>query len=74
MGINTKTKKFEKDLVDTINKSGLPPCIVEMVMQNTIAAVQRQVVAALQAEAAAESEVAKDAESVQTDKLGESSE
>lgn len=71
MGINMKTKQFEKDLVDTINKSGLPPCIVEMVMQNALAGVHRQVELALQAEAAAEKEVTKDAEGVQPDKLGE---
>ena len=65
MGINTATKKFQEDLVNTINKSGLPPCIVEMVVENTLAAVRRQVAIALQAEA--ESEVAKDAESVQAD-------
>lgn len=74
MGINTKTKQFEKDLVDTINKSGLPPCIVEMVMQNALAGVRMKVALALQAEAAAEKEVTKDAEGVQPDKLGELSE
>ena len=72
MGINTATRKFKEDLVNTINKSGLPPCIVKMVLENTLSAVQHQELLAMQAEA--ESEVAKDAESVQADKLGELSE
>lgn len=72
MGINTATAKFKEDLVNLINKSGLPPCIVKMAMESTLAAVQVKEQLAMQAEA--ESEVAKDAESVQSDKLGEPSE
>ncbi len=65
MGINTATKRFKEDLVNTINKSGLPPCIVRMVLENTLSVVHQQELLAMQAEA--ESEVAKDAESVQPD-------
>lgn len=72
MGINTATKKFKEDLVDVINKSGLPSCIVEMVLDNALGAVRQKVAMDLQAEA--ESEVAKDAESIQPDQLGELSE
>lgn len=69
MGINTATKKFKEDLINLINKSGLPPCIVKMVLDNTLSAVQHQEYLAIQAEA--ESEVPKDAESIQPDQLGE---
>lgn len=62
MGINTATKCFKEDLVNTINKSGLPPCIVRMVLENTLSVVNQQELLAMQAEA--ESEVPKDAESV----------
>ena len=62
MGINTATKRFKEDLVEVINKSGLPPCIVKMVLENTLSAVRQQETLAMQAEA--ESEVPKDAESV----------
>ena len=72
MGINTSTNKFKEDLVDLVNKSGLPPCVTKMVLDNVRNAVQQQELLAMQAEA--ESEVAKDAKSVQPDKLGESSE
>jgi len=65
MGINTATKKFRNDLVDLINKSGLPICVVELVLTSTLGAVQQKLAIDLQAEA--ESEVAKDAESVQPD-------
>lgn len=67
MGINTATAKFKEDLVDLINKSGLPPCVVKMVMESTLAAVQIKERLAMQAEA--ESEVTKDAESVQPDSV-----
>ncbi len=69
MGINTATKKFKEDLLNVINNSGLPSCIVEMVLDNALGAVRRKVVLDLQTEA--ESEGAKDAKSIQTDKLGE---
>ena len=65
MGINTATNKFKEDLVDLVNKSGLPPCVLKMVLDNVRNAVQQQELLAMQAEA--ESEVAKDAESVQPD-------
>ncbi len=65
MGINTATKKFKEDLVNLINKSGLPPCVVKMVLDNVRSAVQQQELLAIQAEA--EREVAEDAESVQPD-------
>lgn len=65
MGINTLTKKFKEDLANTINKSGLPPCIVRMVLENALVAVQHKEILALQAEE--ESEVAKDAEGIQPD-------
>lgn len=51
MGINTATKKFKQDLVDVINKSGLPSCIVEMVLDNALGAVRQKVALDLQAEA-----------------------
>ena len=51
MGINTATKKFKEDLVDVINKSGLPSCIVEMVLDNALGAVRQKVALDLQAEA-----------------------
>lgn len=69
MGINTATKRFKEDLVNLINKSGLPPCITKMVLDNVRNAVQQQEFLAIQAEE--EREVTKDAESVQPDKLGE---
>ena len=51
MGINTATKKFKEDLVDVINKSGLPSCIVEMVLDGALGAVRQKVAMDLQAEA-----------------------
>ena len=65
MGINTATKKFRDDAVELINKSGLPACVLELVLDNILGAVRQKVAMDLQAEA--ESEVAKDAESVQPD-------
>ena len=62
MGINTATKKFKEDLVEVINKSGLPSCIVEMVLDNALGAVRQKVAMDLQAEA--ESEVKNDGETV----------
>ena len=63
MGINTATKKFRDDALELINKSGLPACVLELVLDSILGAVRQKVVMDLQAEA--ESEVAKDAESVQ---------
>ena len=63
MGINTATKKFRDDAVKLINESGLPACVLELVLDNILGAVRQKVAIDLQAEA--ESEVAKDAESVQ---------
>jgi hypothetical protein len=60
--INTATKKFRDDLVELINKSGLPICNVELVMENTLVAVRQKVAMDLQAEA--ESEVKNDGETV----------
>lgn len=51
MGINTATKKFKEDLVDVINKSGLPSCVVEMVLDNVLVVVRQKVAMDLQAEA-----------------------
>ena len=68
MGINTATKQFKEDLVNLINKSGLPPCITKMVLDNVRNAVQQQELLAIQAEE--ESEVTEDAEGVQADKVG----
>ena len=65
MGINTATKQFRDDLLELINKSGLPICNVELVMESTLVAVRQKVAMDIQAEA--EREVAKDAESVQPD-------
>lgn len=56
MGINTATKKFKEDLVDVINKSGLPSCIVEMVLDNALGAVRQKVAMDLQAEAESNAE------------------
>ena len=63
MGINTATKKFRDDALDLINKSGLPACVLELVLDNILGAVRQKVAMDLQAEA--ESEVEKDAEGVQ---------
>lgn len=65
MGVNTATKKFRDDVLELINKSGLPICIVELVLSSTLGAVQQKLAIDLQTEA--ESEVAKDAESIQPD-------
>ena len=65
MGINTSTKKFRDDLLELINKSGLPICNVELVMENTLVAVRQKVAADILAEK--EREVTKDAESIQQD-------
>lgn len=62
MGINTATKKFKEDLVNLINNSNLPSCIVEMVLDMTIGAVRQKVAMDLQAEA--ESEAEKDKETI----------
>lgn len=62
MGINTATKKFKQDLVDVINKSGLPSCIVEMVLDNALGAVRQKVALDLQAEA--ESDAKNDKETI----------
>ena len=56
MGINTATKKFKEDLVDVINKSGLPSCIVEMVLDSALGAVRQKVAMDLQAEAESNAE------------------
>lgn len=56
MGINTATKKFKEDLIDVINKSGLPSCIVEMVLDNALGAVRQKVAMDLQAEAESDAE------------------
>ena len=61
MGINTATKKFKEDLVDVINQSKLPSCIVEMVLENALRAVRQKMALELQAE---ESEVKNDGENV----------
>lgn len=65
MGINTATKKFRDDLLELINKSGLPICNVELVMENTLVAVRQKVAMEIQAEK--EREVTEDAESIQPD-------
>ncbi len=65
MGINTATKKFRDDAVELINRSGLPACVLELVLDNILGAVRQKVAMDLQAEA--EREVTKDAESVQPD-------
>jgi hypothetical protein len=65
MGINTATKKFRDDVLELINKSGLPMCVVELVLNSTLGAVRQKLAIDLQAEA--ENEVTKDAESVQSD-------
>jgi len=62
LGINTATKKFKQDLVDVINKSGLPSCIVEMVLDNALGAVRQKVALDLQAEA--ESDAKNDKETI----------
>jgi hypothetical protein len=65
MGINTATKNFRDNVLKSINESGLPACVLELVLDNILGAVRQKVAMDLQAEA--ESEVAKDAESVQPD-------
>lgn len=61
MGINTATKKFKEDLVDVINQSKLPSCIVEMVLENALRAVRQKMALELQAE---EREVKNDGENL----------
>jgi hypothetical protein len=51
MGINTATKKFRDDALELINKSGLPACVLELVLDNIIGAVRQKVAMDLQAEA-----------------------
>ena len=60
MGINTATLKFKNDLVALINNSGLPICNVEMVMSNTLQAVQSELKKAVELENKEESEVKPD--------------
>lgn len=60
MGINTATLKFKNDLVALINSSGLPICNVEMVMSNTLQAVQSELKRAIELENKEESEVKPD--------------
>lgn len=62
MGINTATKKFKEDLVDVINKSGLPSCIIEMVLDGALGAVRQKVAIDLRTEE--ESEVKNNGETV----------
>lgn len=62
MGINTATKKFRDDVLELINKSGLPVCVVELVLNSTLGAVRQKVAMDLQAEA--ESEAEKDKETI----------
>ena len=50
MGINTATLKFKNDLVALINNSGLPVCNVEMILSNTLSAVQAELRKAIEAE------------------------
>lgn len=65
MGINTATKNFRDNVLKSINESGLPACVLELVLDNILGAVRQKVAMDLQAEA--ENEVTKDAESVQSD-------
>ena len=65
MGINTATKNFRDNVLKAINESGLPACVLELVLDNILGAVRQKVTMDLQAEA--ENEVTKDAESVQPD-------
>lgn len=72
MRINTATKRFRDDTLKLINESGLPACVLELVLDNILGAVRRKVAIELQAEE--ESEVAKDAESVQPENVEKLSE
>lgn len=42
MGINAKTQRFKEELVELINSCGLPACVVEMVLGNTLSIVQQK--------------------------------
>lgn len=50
MGINTATLKFKNDLVELINNSGLPICNIEMIMSNTLSAVQKELLKSIELE------------------------
>lgn len=50
MGINSATLKFKNDLLELINNSGLPICIVDMVMGNVMSAVQVKLKEAIEEE------------------------
>lgn len=56
MGINTATIKFRNDLLALINNSGLPICNVEMVMSNTLSAVQEKLKEAIEKESEAKTD------------------
>lgn len=50
MGINSAAVKFKNDLLALINGSGLPICIIEMVLSNTTGVVQEKLKQAVEAE------------------------
>ena len=50
MGINSATLKFKNNLLELINNSGLPICIVDMVMGNVMSAVQVKLKEAIEEE------------------------
>lgn len=56
MGINYLTIKFRDNLLELINNSGLPVCNVEMILSNTLSAVQKKLQEALKKESEAETD------------------
>lgn len=56
MGINSATLKFKNDLVDLVNNSGLPVCVVEMILSSTLSAVQIKLKEALKQESEVKSD------------------
>lgn len=50
MGIGMAIERLKKDIVDTINGAGLPPVVVELVMQPIMVELHRMALGQIQAE------------------------
>lgn len=67
MGINLATQRFRENLADIVNKSGLPPCNICMVLNEAKAAMDSLLASSIQSELQEERSVNVDEQSVQSD-------
>lgn len=50
MGINLATQKFREDLVELVNNSGLPICIIHTILNETAETASKILTATIQTE------------------------